>query len=74
MVWIRVATPATNRATWIRKICSPVVAPMTPAMMIGGVTLPANIAMMCWMPSGIALPSGGMASGFWLTVREGLVG
>src|SRR5690554_8091151 len=73
MVWIRVETPATKSATWIRKIVSPVAAPITPAMMMGGVTLPANIAMMCCRPRGIALESGGIASGSRLMVRVGFV-
>ena len=34
--------------------------PAAPATMIAGVTLLTNMASTCWMPSGIALPSGGV--------------
>ena len=48
-----VATPATNNAIWIKKIFCSGVCPKIPAIIIGTVIFPANIAKTCWMPKGI---------------------
>ena len=62
-----VATPAKSIDIWIRYSSSgksgelePKPNPAAPARMIAGVTLDTNIAMTCWMPSGIACASGGV--------------
>ena len=47
MVWIRVAIPAKVIAIWIMNTLSAPASPATPAMMIAGVTLEANMASTC---------------------------
>ena len=42
-----VDTPAISSATWTRKAVSPLAAPIAPAMISGGATLPTNIASTC---------------------------
>src|SRR5690554_6926543 len=69
MVWIRVETPATKSATWIRKVVSPVAAPITPAMIIGGVRLPETVGTECCRVREIVLESCGIACGSRLMVR-----
>ena len=63
IVWIIVATPATNRAIWIKNIFCSGVWPKTPATIIGTVMFPANIASTCWIPKGIDLFNGSFLSG-----------
>ena len=65
-VWIIVATPATNKAIWIKNIFCSGVWPKTPATIIGTVILPANIASTCWIPKGMDLFNGSFLSGLFV--------
>ena len=60
--WIKVARADIIREYWIIMVRVAASAPAAPAMTMGTVTVPRNMAMMCCNEIGSAFPMGGLLS------------